>query len=199
LGLPIIQQPQDIVAIQEIIWKVKPDLIIEAGIAHGGSLVLSASILESLQGDGLVVGIDIDIREHNRQAIEKHPLAKRITMIKGSSTGLKTVRQVQNLARDRQQRLVILDSNHTHEHVLKELEIYSDFVKKGSYLIVCDTRIEDGDPEIFAGRPWGPGNNPKTAVGEFLQRNVRFVVDQEMEDKLLITANPQGFLKCIKD
>jgi len=199
LGLPIIQQPQDIVAIQELIWRVKPDLIIETGIAHGGSLVLSASILEILQGEGLVVGIDIDIREHNRQAIEGHPLSKRIAMIKGSSTDLITVSQVQNIAQERKRGLVILDSNHSHAHVLKELEIYSTFVKTGSYIIVCDTRIEDGAPEIFFGRPWGRGHNPKTAVWEFLKMNDRFVADQEIENKLLITANPNGFLKCIKD
>jgi cephalosporin hydroxylase len=198
LGLPIIQQPQDIVAIQEVIWKVKPDLIIETGIAHGGSLILSASILEILQGNGLVVGIDIDIREHNRQAIEAHPLAHRITMIQGSSTDVRTVRKVQKLARERHQALVILDSNHTHEHVLKELKIYSDLVKKGSYIIVCDTRIEDAAPEIFSSSPWGRGNNPKTAVWEFLKENDRFVVDSDMENKLLLTANPDGFLKCIK-
>jgi len=199
LGVPIIQQPQDIMAIQEIIWKVKPDLIIETGIAFGGSLLLSASMLELLGKHGCVIGIDIDIREQNRNAIEKHPLSKHILMIEGSSTDASVISELRLRSKEFKKAFVILDSNHTHEHVLHELLIYSEFVGKGSYVVVCDTRIEECPPEFFQDRPWGVGNNPKTAVREFLKTNDRFVVDEEIQHKLLITANPEGYLKCIKE
>lgn len=196
---PIIQYPQDIIASQEIIWSVKPDLIIETGIAHGGSLIFSASMLELLGGDGQVLGIDIDIREHNRVEIEKHPMFKRITMIEGSSIDNAVARQVHNFAKDKERILVILDSNHTHKHVLREMELYSPLVKKGSYLVVFDTVVEDMPHELCEDRPWGKGNNPKTAVWEFLKINDRFEIDKEIENKLLITVAPDGYLKCIKD
>ena len=199
LGRPIIQFPQDIVAVQEIIWRIKPELVIETGIAHGGSLILSASILELLGGNGHVLGIDIDIREHNRVEIERHPLFKRITMLQGSSTDAKVIQQVREIAKDKRPVLVILDSNHTHDHVIKEMELYSPLVTAGSYLVVFDTAIEDLPEDLFPGRPWGKGNNPKTAVREFLKKTDRFVIDREMEDKLLITAAPEGYLKCVKD
>lgn len=198
LGRPIIQFPQDILALQEIIWKTKPDLIIETGIAHGGSLILSASILE-LIGKGRVVGIDINIREHNKKAIEKHPLFKRITMIENSSIDEKTVDKVYKIAKGKQKIIVILDSNHTHKHVLKELEMYSPLVNNGSYLIVFDTIINDMPSDFSNERPWNKNNNPKTAVHEFLKNNDRFEIDKEMENKLLITVAPDGYLKCIKD
>lgn len=198
LGRPIIQFPQDIVAIQEIIWKVKPDLIIETGIAHGGSLVLSASILE-LMGKGNVVGIDIDIRKHNKKYLENHFLSKRIKMIEGSSTDNTTIQKIKKIAHNKKKILVILDSNHTHEHVLSELELYSQFVKKDSYLIVLDTIIEDMHKDYFKKRSWGKGNNPKTAVKEFLKINSRFIIDKEIENKLIITVAPDGYLKCIKN
>ena len=199
LGRPIIQIPQDILAVQEIIWKVKPDLVIETGIAHGGSLNLSASMLELMGQDVEVLGIDIDIREHNRIEIERHPMFQRITMIQGSSIDEGIVRQVREFAQDKQCVLVMLDSNHTHAHVLKELELYSPLVTKGSYLVVFDTAIEDVPEDIFRDRPWGKGNNPKTAVWEFLESTDRFVVDKEIENKLLITAAPDGYLKCMKE
>ncbi len=199
LGLPIIQLPQDILAIQEIIWQLKPDLVIETGIAHGGSLILSASILELIGGEGEVLGIDIDIRDHNRAEIEGHSLSKRITMIQGSSTEKAVVGQVRALAEKKQCVLVMLDSNHTHEHVLGELELYSQMVTRGSYLIVFDTAIEDMPPDFYLDRPWGKGNNPKTAVFEFLKTNDRFVIDKDVENKLLITVAPDGYLKCIRD
>ena len=199
LGRPIIQLPQDILAIQEIIWQVKPDLVIETGIAHGGSLILSASMLELLGGEGEVLGIDIDIRDHNRVEIEKHSLSKRITMIQGSSTDKAVIRRVRVLAKRKQCVLVMLDSNHTHKHVLRELELYSPLVTRGSYLIVFDTAIEDMPPDFYLNRPWGKGNNPKTAVWEFLKTNDRFVIDKEIENKLLITVAPDGYLRCIKD
>lgn len=199
MGRPIIQFPQDILAMQEIIWEVKPELIIETGIAHGGSLIFYASMLELLGGEGSVVGVDVDIRPHNRVEIEKHPMAKRIAMIQGSSVDESVAAQVRGLAADRKPVMVVLDSNHTHEHVLKELELYSGLVTKGSYLVVFDTVVEDMPEDFFQDRPWGKGNNPKTAVWEFLKRNDRFVVDREIENKLLITVAPNGYLKCIKD
>jgi len=198
LGIPIIQYPQDIMAIQEIIWKVKPDLIIETGIAHGGSLILSASILKSI-GKGSVLGVDIDIRKHNRIQIEKHPLFKRISMIEGSSIAKSVIKKVYDFAKGKEKILLILDSNHTHEHVLNELELYSPLVTKDSYVIVFDTVIADMPEKFFPNRLWNKGNNPKTAVREFLKKNERFEIDKEIENKLLITDAPDGFLKCVKD
>ncbi|TSA16925.1 MAG: cephalosporin hydroxylase [Nitrosopumilales archaeon] len=201
LGRPIIQYPQDIIALQEIIWKVKPDLIIETGIAHGGSLIFFASMLE-LIGHGEVLGIDVDIREHNRIEIEKHPMYKKINMIEGSSISDKVAKKVYKFSRGKKRILLVLDSNHTHEHVLKEMELYSPLVTKGSYMIVFDTVIEDiSDPSNPSSnkRPWGKGNNPKTAVKKFLKGNNRFVNDTEIENKLMITVAPCGYLKCIKN
>jgi len=202
VGLPIIQYPQDIIATQEIIWKVKPDLIIETGIARGGSLIFSASILEMI-GKGSVLGIDIDIRKHNKMAIKKHHLSKRITMIQGSSIDHKVVNKVKAIAKTKKRIMLFLDSNHTHEHVLKELELYSSLVKKGSYVIVFDTIIED-IPNNWWGknissRPWNKKNNPKSAVKEFLLKNNRFKIDQTIEDKILLTAASKGYLKCTKN
>jgi len=199
LGRPIIQFPQDIIAMQEIIWQVKPDLIIETGIAHGGSLIFYASMLELLGGDGQVLGIDIDIREHNRVEIEKHLMFKRISMIEGSSVDEKVVKGVYEIAKGKKRVLIALDSNHTHDHVLRELELYSPLVTKGSYMVVFDTIIEDMPEGFFPDRPWGKGNNPKTAVWGFLKTNDRFQIDKEIENKLLITVALDGYLKCIKD
>lgn len=199
LGRPIIQFPQDILAMQEIIWRVKPDLIIETGVAHGGSLIFYASMLELLGGNGLVLGIDIDIREHNKLEIEKHPMFKRITMLQGSSVDEDIVGEAYRLAGGKGQVLVALDSNHTHDHVLRELELYSRVVTQGSYLVVFDTIIEDMPEDFFPDRPWGRGNNPKTAVREFLRSNDRFEIDQEIENKLLLTVAPAGYLKCVRE
>lgn len=197
LGRPIIQYPQDILALQELIWKIKPDLIIETGIARGGSIILSASILE-LMGKGQVIGIDTDIRKHNKQEIEKHSMFKRITMIQGSSIDKDVIKKVKRLAKGKKKIMIILDSNHTHKHVIKELKEYSPLVRKDSYLIVFDTVIEDMPKELIQKRPWGIGNNPKTAIKEFLKTNDRFQIDKEIECKLLVTAAPGGYLKCIK-
>lgn len=199
LGRPIIQFPQDIITIQEIIWRVKPDLVIETGIAHGGSLIFYASMLELLGSNGEVLGIDIDIRKHNRKEIENHSMFKRITMIEGSSIDKDIAKQVRDFAKEKKNVLVVLDSNHTHEHVLKELKLYSSLVTKNSYLIVFDTIIEDMPENFFPNRPWSKGNNPKTAVWEFLKINDRFKVDKAIENKLLITVSPDGYLKCIKE
>ncbi|MDI7260208.1 MAG: cephalosporin hydroxylase family protein [Thermodesulfobacteriota bacterium] len=199
LGQPIIQLPQDIVAVQELIWRVQPDFIIETGIAHGGSLILSASILELLGSNGHVLGIDIEIQEHNRAAILQHPLAKRITMLEGSSVDENVIAKVRSFAKNKKRVFVMLDSDHTHNHVLEELKLYSPLVSRGSYLIVFDTAIEDMPPNFYPNRSWGKGNNPKTAVWEFLKTNDRFVVDKEIEHKLLITVAPDGYLRCVKD
>lgn len=198
LGLPIIQFPQDMVAMQEIIWKTKPDLIIETGVARGGSLILNASILHLLNGDGKVVGIDIDIRSHNREAIENHPLAHRIELIQGSSVDEEVLRQAKSHIRKNDRVMIILDSNHTHEHVLKELELYSPLVSQGCYLVVMDTVVDDMPDDFFPDRPWGKGDNPKTAVHEFLKHSDRFEIDESIHNKLLITVAPDGYLKCIK-
>ena len=199
MGRPIIQMPADIVAVQELIWRVKPNLIVETGVAHGGSLVLYASILELLGEDGLAVGIDVEIRSHNREALDAHPMRNRIRLIERSSTDPEVVDEVCHLAQQRPRVMVMLDSNHSHSHVLRELEVYSPLVPKGSYLIAMDTIVEDFPAGSFPDRPWGKGDNPKTAVHEFLRRNARFRVDQELEDKLLISSNPEGFLECIAD
>jgi cephalosporin hydroxylase len=199
LGRPIIQFPQDIITVQEIIWEVRPQLIIETGIARGGSLIFSASMLEILGGDGCVIGIDIDIRPHNRREIEQHPMSRRLTLIEGSSVDPNVVEQVFSMAQGKTPVLVLLDSNHTHDHVARELQMYSPLVTCGSYLIVFDTVIEDMPEDFFPDRPWGRGNNPKTAVSEFLKQNDRFEVARDIDDKLLITVAPGGYLRCIKD
>lgn len=200
LGRPIIQLPQDIVALQELIWGLQPNLIIEAGIAHGGSLILSASMLELNAACGgptnaKVLGIDVDIRQHNREAIEAHPLIKRISMIEGSSIAPDVIERVVAQAEGQRCVMVILDSNHTHDHVLAELEAYAPLTTVGSYCVVFDTVIEDLPADLFLDRPWGPGNNPKTAVRAYLESNPDFEVDNSVEDKLLITAAPGGYLR----
>ena len=212
LGRPIIQYPQDIVAMQELIWLVKPDLIIETGIAHGGSLIMSASMLvlidycEAVEGGTTlypqatrrrVVGVDIDIREHNRKAIERHPFSNLIDMIQGSSVSPEVAVQIQEIAKDYQRVLVCLDSNHTHDHVLEELKLYAPLTSVDSYCVVFDTVIEDLPDDSFPSRPWGKGNNPKTAVWEYLKSHNEFEIDKEIENKLLITVAPDGFLKRV--
>ncbi len=199
MGRPIIQFPQDMIALQEIIWQIKPDLIIETGIAHGGSIIYYASLLEMIGGEGKVVGIDIDIRSHNRAEIESHPMFKRIHLIEGSAVDPDIAEEVYKLVVGKQKIIVILDSNHTHNHVLSELNLYSHLVTKDSYLVVFDTIVEDMPDEFFPDRPWGKGNNPKTAVWEFMKTNDRFEIDKDIEAKLLITVAPDGYLKCIKD
>jgi cephalosporin hydroxylase len=193
MGRPIIQYPQDMVAMQELIWEIRPDLIIETGIAHGGSLVYYASIME-LIGHGEILGVDIDIRDHNRKAIEEHPMAKRINMIQGSSIDPAVIEQVKKKAEGKSRIMVSLDSNHTHEHVLAELKLYSPFVTKGSYLVVFDTIVEDMPTGMYD-RPWDKGDNPKTAIWEFLESNKDFEVDRSIDNKLLISVAPEGYLK----
>lgn len=212
LGRPIIQYPQDMFAVQDLIWRVKPDLVIETGIAHGGSLILSASLLTLLdyceaaengtvldprQSPRRVIGIDIDIRTHNRVAIETHPLAGKITLIEGSSISEAVISEVKNRAATFRNVMVFLDSMHTHEHVLAELEAYSPLVSKGSYCVVFDTFVDDLPKGFFADRPWDVGNNPKTAVKQFLGKHREFEIDTDLENKLLVSAVPSGFLKRI--
>jgi cephalosporin hydroxylase len=196
MGRPIIQYPQDIVEMQEIIWKVQPDLIIETGIAHGGSLIFYASILD-LIGKGSVLGVDIDIREYNKKEILNHPMNKRIKMIQGSSIDKDTVKKVNEIAQGCETILVCLDSNHTHEHVLKELNLYAGLTTLNSYCIVFDTIVENLPKNFYPDRPWEVGNNPKTAVSEFLINNNTFEVDKNIDSKLLISAAPGGYLKRI--
>lgn len=197
LGVPIIQYPQDIIALQEIIWNIKPDLIIETGIAYGGSLIFYASMLELL-GKGKVLGIDIEIREHNRKAIENHSLFKRIEMIENSSIDKETIKKITEFSQGFNKIMVVLDANHTYSFVLKELELYSKLVSVGSYLVVLDTIIEDLPEDFFTERPFGKDNNPKKAVKEFLIKNKNFKIDKDIENKVLITVAPDGYLKRIK-
>jgi len=224
MGRPLIQFPQDMAALQELVWLVQPDLIIETGIAHGGSLVMSASLLALLDycdavnagvplnpsaTNRRVLGIDIDIRQHNRTAIEAHPMAHRIDMIEGSSIAPEVITRVREIASGYRQVLVLLDSNHTHEHVLAELEAYAPLVSKNSYCVVFDTLIEDMPADLVSGRPWGKGNNPKTAVWEYLRllevegrtgadgTPLSLENDKTTEGKLLITVAPDGYLKRV--
>jgi cephalosporin hydroxylase len=199
MGRPIIAYPQDMVAMQEIIWEVKPDLIIEAGIAHGGSLIYYASLLELIGGDGIVLGLDIDIRDHNKELIEAHPMYKRIQMIQGDSTSKHVADQVFELAKNKKKILVCLDSNHTHDHVLKELQLYAPLTTIGSYCVVFDTIVEDLPSDYMpGGRLWNPGNSPKTAVFEFLKTNDDFEIDKSIDNKILISVAPDGYLKRIQ-
>ncbi len=199
MGRPVIQYPQDILAMQELIWEIQPDLIIETGIAHGGSLIFYASILE-LVGKGEVLGIDIDIREHNKKEIEAHPMFKRITMIQGSSIAAETVQQVKDFAKDKKVIMVVLDSNHTHEHVLEELKAYAPLVSLNSYVVVFDTIVEHLPEDYLPGlkRPWGIGDNPLTAVRTYLEDNDHFEIDESINNKLLISVAPDGYLKRVK-
>lgn len=215
LGVPILQIPQDLQAMQEIIWQVKPDLIIETGVAWGGSLMFTASLLAILEAcgeidQGRVLGIDIEIRPHNKDAIRAHPLSKKITLLEGSSIGDAMTKQVSAIAAQHKRVMVCLDSNHTHDHVLAELEAYAPLVSPGSYCLVGDTIIEDAPASMTAKRPWGKGNSPKTAVWEYLRRltaegrtdrageAVLFELDHNVENKIVLTGSPDGYLKRVK-
>jgi cephalosporin hydroxylase len=203
MGRPIIQYPQDIVAMQELIWRVQPDLIIETGIAHGGSLIFSASMLELNAAcggpqDAEVLGIDIDIRPHNREAIEAHPMFRRIRMIQGSSIAPDIVEQVRAHAAGKQRVLVCLDSNHTHEHVLAELHAYAGLTTIGSYCVVFDTIVEELPADMYPDRPWGPSNSPRSAIVRFLDESRNFEIDQDIDHKLLVSVAPGGYLRRVK-
>ena len=197
LGLPVIQMPPDIVVLQEIIWEARPQLVIETGIARGGSLALYASILELL-GEGEVLAIDIDIRAHNRQAIETHPLARRIRMIEGSSLDPEVIAEVDGAAAEAERVMVVLDSSHTHEHVLGELRAYTPLVTVGQFLVVADTFVERIPPQEHRPRAWGPGDNPATALEEWLAESDGFEPDPFVNAKLLLTASPGGYLRRLR-
>jgi cephalosporin hydroxylase len=197
LGVPIIQFPQDMIAMQEIVWKIRPQVIVETGVARGGSLVYYASLLELL-GHGQVLGVDIDLRSHNRRVIEEHPMSRRITLMEGSSISESVAAEVRRWVGERSPVLVVLDSNHTHDHVLAELRLYAPLISVGSYCIVMDTVIEDMPPDFVRDRPWRVGDNPKTAVHEFLRSDNRFEVDSEVCAKLAITVAPGGYLKRVR-
>ena len=197
-GIPIIKFPNDILALQEIIWKVKPDIIIETGIAHGGSIIFSATMLELIGKDGLVIGVDIDIRKHNRLEIEKSKFYKRVKMFEGSSVSKKIIKQIKSFIRPKSKVMVFLDSNHTYQHVKKEIEIYSKLVTKNSYLVVEDTFTEFFPKNYFSNRPWDVGNNPLIAINEFLKKNKNFKIDKNLNEKLSITETFDGYLKKIK-
>jgi cephalosporin hydroxylase len=199
LGRPVIQFPQDLAALQEIIWDTRPNLIIETGIAHGGSLIFHASMLQLLGNAGRVLGIDIDIREHNRAEIEAHPMFERIEMIQGSAIDDAIAGQAAAVAATAERVMVVLDSNHTHAHVLRELELYAPLVTMGCYLVVCDTLIEDMPAGSFPNRPWDKGDNPRTAVDAFLKTTNRFEVDTAIDAKLQISVAPGGYLKCVAE
>jgi cephalosporin hydroxylase len=207
LGRPLIQYPTDLVAMQEIIYETKPDLIIETGIAHGGSLIFHASMLALLdlcdadrtQGNKRqVIGIDVDIRSHNKSAIEDHPLYRNyISLFEGSSVSDSIIKKVRQIAQQHKRIMVVLDSNHTHSHVLTELQLYSELVTSGNYLIAMDTVIEVLPSDMFGDRPWAIGNNPMTAVEEFLESNTEFIIDDQIENKIMLTAAPKGYLRKI--
>jgi cephalosporin hydroxylase len=203
LGRPIIQYPQDIVAMQELIWSLQPDLIVETGIAHGGSLIFSASMLElnaacGGPADARILGIDIDIRAHNRAAIEAHPMMRRITMIEGSSVAPQVVAAIRAHTVGKKSVLVCLDSNHTHDHVLAELEAYAPMTTVGSYCVVFDTIVENLPEELSVDRPWGPGNNPMTAARRYLRDHPEFEVDRRVDNKLMISVTPEGYLRRVR-
>ncbi len=196
--MPIIQHPEDIVVVQELIWQTQPDLVIETGIAHGGSLILSASILKLLGGERKVLGVDIDIRSHARATLASHPLATSIRTIEGNSTSPEVIEKVTQVRSGHERVLVILDSNHTRDHVAAELVLYSEFVSVGSYLVVMDTVVKDLPAEAFEDRPWGADNGPWQAAEDFLRADSRFVRAQEVNDRLLASAAPGGYLVRVR-
>ena len=198
-GEPILQLPQDMFALQEIIFNTRPRFIIELGVAWGGSLLFYSTLMQVLGGD-FVIGVDTYIPEDLRERLASFgSISDRIVLINGSSVEEATIDRVKSIIGDSREVMVSLDSNHTHDHVLRELQLYSPFVGKGYYLICGDTIIEDIPEQEHRPRPWGPGNNPRTALDQFLKENDRFEVDRRLENTLLFTCNPGGYLKCCKD
>ena len=194
LGLPVIQMPTDIVALQEVVWDTKPQAIIETGIARGGSLILFASLLELL-GQGRVIGIDVDIRPHNREAIESHRLSKRVTLVEGSSVDPAVLQRVASEIEGLERVMVVLDSDHVHDHVLAELHAYGPLVTPGQFLVVADTIVEHIPRQEHRPRRWGPGDNPHTALRAFLEKNDDFELDPLVNQKLLMSSSPDGYLR----
>lgn len=197
-GRPVLQLPQDLMALQELVFAIRPDRIVETGVAHGGSLVFFASLLHLLDRGGRVLGIDLDIRAHNRRELDAHPMRKHIDLLQGSSTADTTLTAVHTAIAGSERVMVVLDSDHTEAHVLAELRAYAPLVTTGSYLVVCDTIVEDLGADAFPNRPWGPGNSPKSAVAKFLAECPDFVVDERIDGKLLLSNSPNGYLRCVR-
>jgi len=197
-GRPVLQLPQDLMALQELVFSIKPDRIVETGIAHGGSLVFFASLLHLLDRGGRVLGIDLDIRAHNRRELDAHPMRRHIDLLQGSSIAETTLDEVRSAVAGCERVMVVLDSDHTEAHVLAELQAYAPLVTRGSYLVVCDTIVEDLGADAFPNRPWGPGNSPKSAVAKFLAESPDFVVDERIDAKLLLSNSPNGYLRCVR-
>ncbi len=196
LGLPIIQMPTDIVVMQEIIWAERPQIIVETGVARGGSLIMYASILQ-LVGEGRVIGVDVDIRPHNHVAIEEHPMAHRIDLIQGSSTDEAVVERVRAAVGAAERVMVVLDSDHVHDHVLAELRAYAPMVTPGQFLVVADTVVEHLPIQEHRPRRWHPGNSPGSALDAYLRECDRFVPDEYINGKLVMSQSPGGYLRCI--
>lgn len=194
LGLPIIQPPEDIVLMQEIIWDSMPQVVVETGVARGGSVILYSSIMELL-GEGHVVGVDIDIRSHNRKAIQSHPLGKRVRLVEGSSIDPATLAQVRREIGDAERVMVVLDSDHSHDHVLEELRSYGRLVTPGQFLVIADTVLEEIPRQDHRPRQWGPGDNPRTALDQFLEECQDFEQDPLINGKALLSHSRGGFLR----
>lgn len=198
MGIPIIQLPADIMATQEVIWATKPDVIVETGVARGGSMVFMASLLELL-GNGKVIGVDIDIRAHNRDSIERNPLAKRISLIEGPSTSSSVVAKVRSEIPPGASVMVILDSDHSRDHVLAELRAYAGMVTPGCYLVVADTLLGELQPDAELrnrSKAWSKGNEPLSALKIFLEESDRFEVDPVINGKLILSSSTGGYLRC---
>ncbi len=201
MGIPIIQLPADVLATQEVIWKTKPDIIIETGVARGGSVLFMASIVE-MMGNGQVIGVDIDIRTHNRESIEAHPMSKRVTLIEGGSVDKDVLEKVRAEIPDGARVMVVLDSDHSRDHVLAECRAYGPMVTKDCYLVVADTLVghvnEENAPKNRS-QLWYKGNDPLTATNDFLEEQDRFQVDAVTNGKLVLSSSPGGYLLCVKD
>jgi len=197
-GEPILNLPQDMFAIQDIVYRTRPKFIIELGVAWGGSLLYYSTLLTILGGEK-VIGIDVYIPDDLKARLNGHGTAsEKIALFTGSSIESDTIQYVRSIVKDSREVLVILDSYHTHEHVLTELRLYSTLVGKNHYMVCGDTIVEYIPPQIHRPRPWGPGNNPKTALEEFLGETDRFVIDGEVDRRLLLTCNPHGYIRCVK-
>ncbi|MDG1286926.1 MAG: CmcI family methyltransferase [Rickettsiales bacterium] len=199
MGRPVIKYPNDMMIQQELMWALKPDLVIETGIAHGGSIIFTAAMMEMMGIDGEVVGIDIDIRKHNRDAIEAHPMMKRITMYEGDSVSSEMVEKVRAHTEGKKCVMVILDSLHSHEHVYKELQAYADMTTVGSYCVLPDTFIEFFPKGYYSDtRPWDVGDNPYTAMQQYMSEVNHFEIDKSLTHKAMITETIDGYLKRVR-
>ena len=199
LGVPIIQLPADVMATQEVVWDCKPDVVIETGVARGGSLIFMASLL-TLIGKGKIVGVDIDIRAHNRRSIEEHALTNLVTLIEGPSTDPETIARVRETIPDGASVMVILDSDHSYDHVLDELRVYGPLVTPGQFLVVADTLLGRLTPEQTPkarADVWEPGNEPLSALREYMRETDRFSIDEAINGKLILSSSPGGYLRCL--